>query len=366
VRDERGLLQYGAVHRRVLSGRHPVVALLVVAGCHRGAAPHNRQLAAGHFTGCLLHDGHVTCWPVGRTSPDDITGPIEGVDDAVQLSVGLSTSCVVRTDHTVACWGIDWTAAPGSPQPVRRAVEVAKLDGVVQISVGRSHVCAVRSTGEVDCWGDNFRGQLGLAGSYEARKPSPVAGITDAVEVSCGDDHTCVRHRDGTVSCFGTMDPGLHASQAMRTIDGLHDITALASGAQFTCGITRGGEAWCAGHNSLAELGGGDHDPHTDVVRVRGLEHVAQISASGPHACARTDGGEVWCWGSEFGHGIMPARTDDVDKGPLRTTGLAKANEIAVGEQQACALVDGGGVWCWGPAPAAERGQAVPAQRTVE
>jgi len=158
-----------------------------------------------------------------------------------------------------------------------------------------------------------------------------------------------VRHRDGSVSCFGAIEPA----------PDLHDITALASGDNFVCGLTRAGQVFCAGQNTLAQLGGGDHDPHAGAVRVRGLEHVVQISAAAIHGCARTDAGEVWCWGAEFGHGIMPARTDDVDKGPLLTTGLGKATELATGETQACVLVDGA-TWCWGPAPATERGQAQP------
>jgi alpha-tubulin suppressor-like RCC1 family protein len=227
----------------------------------------------------------------------------------------------------------------------------------------------VRKSGEVDCWGVDSRGAVGRpAGTWVAHqvtRPSRVEGIDDAVEVSCGEDHSCVRRRTGTVSCFGVMDTAPDAPQMLRPIDGLRDVTALASGGHFVCGLTRVGEVWCAGYNSLAELGGGDHDPHAAAVRVRGLSHVAQITASGVHACARTEAGEVWCWGSEFGHGIMAARTDDMDKGPVRITGLGKAVDLSVGEREACATLDDGSLWCWGQVPAVQRGQALPVQRTI-
>jgi alpha-tubulin suppressor-like RCC1 family protein len=44
---------------------------------------------------------------------------------------------------------------------------------VVNVVVGNTSSCALRSDGSVLCWGDNTRGQLGRGGRDERRHPEP-------------------------------------------------------------------------------------------------------------------------------------------------------------------------------------------------
>lgn len=70
--------------------------------------------------------------------------------------------------------------------------------------------------------------------------------------------------------------------------------------------------------------------------------------ASGHHfACALAEGGTVYCWGEnlsgQLGDGTRGPRTT-----PVRVLGLRGARDIACGAQHACARNDAGEVFCWG------------------
>lgn len=65
------------------------------------------------------------------------------------------------------------------------------------------------------------------------------------------------------------------------------------------------------------------------------------ISVGGQHACAIAEGGLVFCWGGPFWSPGGLRRAE-------RVSLPAHAVEIASGELHACALLQSGDVWCWG------------------
>jgi alpha-tubulin suppressor-like RCC1 family protein len=101
-----------------------------------------------------------------------------------------------------------------------------------------------------------------------------------------------------------------------------------------------------------------------------------QIAAGGAFACARMSDGTVWCWGAndygQLGHltSITPDETCIVqlpDGGPTRYDCNPKPvqvklsspiTQIALGEDFACALDNGGDVWCWGENASGQLGGA--------
>jgi alpha-tubulin suppressor-like RCC1 family protein len=349
-----------------------LVVLLAVVACARH---HDHvDVASGPMSTCALVDGAVQCWGdagAGMLGTDDLTsGPprrLANISDATQITVGLSSACALRRDHTLVCWGIDWahataarTRALPSPTPL------AGLTDVVQVSAGRSHVCAVTGDGGVACWGDNGAAQCGQPFTSVASTittPTRVPSIRDAVEVSAGSEHTCVRHRDGGVSCFGRMQlpktkecphgPGEACVESYQPgelenatigadvphrIEGVRDATQLAGGDQFSCALTKTGEVYCWGANTLGELGTADATPHEGAVRANLHDIVAIRASSSWNACALTKAGEVWCWGA------LAAGTGA--KGPARVDHIGKASAIAVGDTFACA-VTGATIHCW-------------------
>ena len=91
--------------------------------------------------------------------------------DALDLAGGQSSTCALRKDKTVSCWGANYDGQLGDGLKAneRLTVEpVQKLGGVASISAAKSHACAVLENGEVVCWGNSTCGQAG--GSAEPGK----------------------------------------------------------------------------------------------------------------------------------------------------------------------------------------------------
>ena len=59
-----------------------------------------------------------------------------------------SHTCAIRTDDTIACWGLDFFGATNAPAGTYKAV-----------TAGAFHTCAIRTDDTITCWGDNEYGQ---------------------------------------------------------------------------------------------------------------------------------------------------------------------------------------------------------------
>jgi len=133
-----------------------------------------------HFTICAVDvNGAVWCWGkymdnnFGNGSTNDAPAPqrVSGFGDAgqpraVEVGVGISTSCARTEDHQVLCWGLNTNGEVGigdqalATAPTPRALPV--LDGmpIDDLEVGCGFAC-VRSRGQIYCWGGNSVGQVG-------------------------------------------------------------------------------------------------------------------------------------------------------------------------------------------------------------
>jgi alpha-tubulin suppressor-like RCC1 family protein len=131
----------------------------------------------------------------------------------------------------------------------------------------------------------------------------------------------------------------------------LSGVKAIATGRDFTCSLLRSGDVMCWGENDTGQLGNGKIADQSVAVKVKGLSGaVTAISSGYHHACALLDTGEVRCWGEnsdgQLGSGIM---TDKAVLTPLEVKGLhSAATAVSAGGFHTCALLDTGGVQCWG------------------
>ena len=92
----------------------------------------------------------------------------------LSLDLGYMHTCVVLSDSTTRCWGINGSGELGrghtfdvgtDPAHMGDALGEALLGtGVTttQVAAGDSHSCALLSAGNLKCWGSNLGGQLGL------------------------------------------------------------------------------------------------------------------------------------------------------------------------------------------------------------
>ncbi len=198
---------------------------------------------------------------------------------------------------------------------------------------------------------------------------------TDTVAtISAGDGNTCAVTVAGNVKCWGHDDAGqLGRGDSVWTGEGespgaleIIDLGGLAqrvhtNGQQtyavLSTGIVR---AWGANENGQLGLGhtetiGDDETPATaDVaVDVELGDAVTQLAVGDDFACALLDGGAVRCWGAndvgQLGYGHTATIGDDespVDVDAVQLGGDAVS--LAAGAHHACALLDSGVVRCWG------------------
>jgi serine/threonine-protein kinase len=183
--------------------------------------------------------------------------PVEGVEDAVDVSVGDEFACARRQNGAVSCWGRNEEGQLGigaSGDPVGVATEVGELAGADQIALGPRHGCALVD-GEVLCWGNN-----------RSSTPTTVEGLTDVTAIGAG----------------GHVD-----------VDAFSGVTYTCR----TCAVA-GGEVWCWGREILGE----------DRQRVDGLDDPVELAVGAEgRDCALGADGRVLCWGEGF------TRPDGVD-----------------------------------------------------
>ena len=259
-------------------GRGTPVAALGVEGA--------TQLAAGAGHTCAREaKGTVICWghdekgqlgDAGVPPPPNATAhpmamllmrkrAVETVfmpAEFASLALGGDTTCGLRGDGKVDCWGalrideepsISGKAKP--PKPTPKPKLVAGLKGVTSVALGGEHSCAILQDGTATCWGDNAKGQLGDGSAAKKHAPAKVKGLTGVVELALGNDHTCARLADATVQCWGS--------------------------------------------NAAGQLGDGSTKDRRIPAIVPGIAGAAAIVAAGDRTCARLETGSVLCWGDD-------------------------------------------------------------------
>ncbi|MFN3199957.1 MAG: thrombospondin type 3 repeat-containing protein [Bradymonadia bacterium] len=316
--------------------------------------------ASTHHTCALLNSGAVKCWGrnnngqlgVGNTTQygdgaNEMGANLPAVNlgtglTAQQITTGLHYTCALLSDDNVKCWGrnnygqlgVGHTSARGTSGG-HMGDNLAYVDlgagaTVSDISATHDHTCATLTNGDVKCWGYNANGQLGVLS-------------TD--------------NRGDAANEMGDLLP------AARVAPGLN-LTSASAGGRFSCGITQAGAVKCWGYNGYGNLGYGDTTQRGDVTGGLGDDTppillgqaATQLSVGQHHTCALLDDGSAKCWGrnnyGQLGVGNTTQYGDsrgEMASLPTISVGTGRTvAEIGVGHHHTCALLDNGGVKCWG------------------
>ena len=266
----------------------------------------------------------------------DLSGPVTAI------AAGAYHACaLMKADSTVRCWGSNSNGQIGNFNvgatfnvPIIVVIHDdatnPPLSNVESISAGAAFTCAIlnESGGNYSgsCWGENTFGQLGNGNDLENRDspqtltidgdPTHKLGVV-ASSMSPGNSHACVmvpNAAPNSVACWGDNDQGqistggdtynpLPNGVIFSTGAMLSGVSAITSGAYFTCGILTDRTGLCWGYDQFGQLGNYQLDRNNAYSPVAILDtsgnkltDLAQIVAGGPFTCALADG-QVYCWG---------------------------------------------------------------------
>ncbi|MDF1795140.1 MAG: hypothetical protein P1U63_01250 [Coxiellaceae bacterium] len=114
--------------------------------------------------------------------------------------------------------------------------------------------------------------------------------------------------------------------------------------------LNRTAHAQCWGNNNRGQLGDGTQSDSNVPVNVAAAlgNGVVKISSGRSHSCALLKTGAVKCWGQNQ-YGQLGNNTTADSLLPVAVTGLSSGvTDIASGRESVCALLNTGGVKCWG------------------
>jgi Regulator of chromosome condensation (RCC1) repeat/NPCBM-associated, NEW3 domain of alpha-galactosidase len=218
------------------------------------------------------------------------------------------------------------TSLAPTPLPVPEGASAAAL-GVYSYVYGNAFVLTpsgVFSAGS---------GYLGFGGEELGAPFKLIPGTAGAKAVAAGATGTVILQDDGTVLGFGPSQP------TPTPIAGLSDVTAIASGGEFSLALEASGSVWSWG---------------STPTQVALPEKATAIAAGYGQGLALLEDGSVWAWGEnesgQVGNGQAggPVATPVQVIAPPASPGAPSVTAITAGEESSYALFSDGSFEAWG------------------
>ncbi|QOY86264.1 InlB B-repeat-containing protein [Paludibaculum fermentans] len=204
----------------------------------------------------LQKDGNLLLWNYGGQLQSITASSQTG---AVSIAAGRDASYVLKSDGTVAAWGLS------SPDPVVPAT----LSNIVAIAAAGDHCLALKADGTVTGFGSTTRGELGVP-----------ANLTGVIGISTTVGQVIALKWDGSVVTWGETAPAIPGN-----LPKLVRVTSVGAGTM--AGIRTDGTvtAWNAQGGGLAAV-------------PANLNHVVDLAGDG-YVLAIKDDGTVVAWGDD-------------------------------------------------------------------
>jgi alpha-tubulin suppressor-like RCC1 family protein len=170
--------------------------------------------------------------------------------------------------------------------------------------------------------------------------------------VSAGGRHSCGISRGGRAYCWGNGAAGqlgngtIESSTVPALVTAQGDLSAMSAGLETTCGIGNG-TAYCWGSNGARQLGTGAKADAWTPVAVAGGYAFEAVGVNTLHACGITAQGQALCWGADWagqiGNGVAPRALT-----PEPVAGGLTFQSVAPGWLFTCGITTAGAAYCWG------------------
>jgi alpha-tubulin suppressor-like RCC1 family protein len=252
-----------------------------------------------------------------------------------------SNVCGVTKDGALVCAGSMDHAVNELPRLQKAAVPVVSLGDVTDLTAGESHLCAKKSDGSVWCWGGTYQ---------DSAVPHRVTQLSGIDVLTSGGERTCGQSGSGPLSCWWPGDWMNHEAGALGG-GSFEKLRSYAVGASHACVVNGKGNVSCWGGDYSGALGypvDGEHGKQVDTPKdIPSISGATAVAAGRNSACALLDSGGVRCWGAND-KGQLGQGTQAKSGGTGDVVGLTNVQKLAVGGGLACALQKDGHAWCWG------------------
>ncbi len=283
----------------------------------------------------------------------------------IYVSAGGYTTCAIRDDNSLWCWGSNnygqlGIGANGGykniPQKVKWSWKQVSVGGWLLLT----HVCAVSTSNSLDCWGYNNYGELGVGDTDNRNSPTWVKG--GAEFVSAGAFHTCgliksLSEDQYYLYCWGYNNHGQVGDGTTTQRNSPVSIAdpdggkwyRVSTGAYHTCAIDANNYTlYCWGFNDDGELGIGNTTEKHSPTKVNNWVW-ADINLGAYHSCGIVFGLiaiPLYCWGYNY-YGQLGIGNNTDKSTPTKILGDSRAVLVTAGSYHTCKL-DGNALSCFG------------------
>ena len=325
------------------------------------------------------------------------TAPTSEAVAPIAMDAGGTTTCVIRVDHTLWCWGelivadyIFIIDAGTVGENGRNEPQQIGRDLWLTVSVGTENVCgiviptATATSGALTCFGSNEYGQLGVPVSMIRASSTPMRiGTWDGwTSVDVGDGTICAINTGGAAPyCIGrNSDSQFGLASDTNNYDELQLISPdeiagqIATGYSHTCYVQGdNGAAHCVGDNDFGQVGDGTTTDYSAWHTVSGSHSFASLTLGRFFTCGiasatttpSSDAGKAFCWGrndvGQLGDGIAIG-TDSPT--PVLASDTLTFASLRAGDDHVCGVTTGGALYCWGGNLAGKNGLDIATLRT--
>jgi alpha-tubulin suppressor-like RCC1 family protein len=257
--------------------------------------------------------------------------------------------------------------------------------GGPMLAVGSSMSCAVLDNGSLMCWGSDGHGQLGDGGQMANQvRPTNLVVLPEGrhvMEIHAVRTHVCALLDDGAVWCWGYGSNGELGDGTTNTYSSPTNAVILPAGrtavsiglgGYHACAILDDASMVCWGLDNHGQGGNGqdDNDPRATPVTVafpQGREPV-QVDGGEAHTCALMNDGGVMCWGrdhvGQLGDNGTNANQYEPGSNAMLPDGR-RATSISLAGHTSCAVLDDGTLACWGENNYGQLGDNTTTRRNV-
>ena len=314
---------------------------------------------------CAISSGKIRCvggiadagGMFGINSAPDMTGYIwvDPQNNYLSVATGRYAMCAIRSDNKLYCAGL--ATYNGTATASMTLVNVDSGNTFSSVSMGSQTSCGITTSGVLRCWGVNGNGQIGDGSTTNRSSPVTVDGSSAYLKVANGAAHTCgIVAASGQIRCWGAQNNGRlgnnsTAAANIATPTAITDNTAyidIATGNDFTCGITNANKLFCWGNNGNAQLGDGTTIQRANSTAIDSGNFYLSVAAGLTNGCAVRSNNKMFCWG-DWTYGISGQLGANAVT-PQAMDPAFNYTIVEMGRYRGCGLTDNNLVRCWGDA----------------